>query len=135
MEQSPSWEANSRSASQEIPRFFTEHEGPPLVSILRQFKSCPCASLTEHHAMKAYLVSEGIAPRILDLDTRWRWMVRQRPDRFTPREKALGTQIGGWVGPTAGLDTVVNRKIPSPAGIRTPDHPARSRALYRWDTI
>jgi imidazoleglycerol phosphate dehydratase HisB len=28
--------------------------------------------LTEHHALKAYLGSGGIAPRILDLLTRWR---------------------------------------------------------------
>jgi hypothetical protein len=28
--------------------------------------------LTDHHAMKAYWVSGGIAPRILDLGTRWR---------------------------------------------------------------
>jgi len=41
-----------------------------------------------------------------------------RPGRFTPREKAPGTRwIGGWVGPRAILDTVVKRKIPSPAPI------------------
>jgi hypothetical protein len=28
--------------------------------------------LTKHHAMKTYGGSEGIAPRILDLGTRWR---------------------------------------------------------------
>jgi hypothetical protein len=28
--------------------------------------------LTEHHTMKAYWGSGGIAPRILDLVTRWR---------------------------------------------------------------
>jgi hypothetical protein len=28
--------------------------------------------LTEHHAVKAYGPSESIAPRILDLGTRWR---------------------------------------------------------------
>jgi hypothetical protein len=28
--------------------------------------------LTKHHAMKTYWGSEGIAPRILDLGTRWR---------------------------------------------------------------
>jgi hypothetical protein len=27
--------------------------------------------LTKHHAMKTYWRSGGIAPRILDLDTRW----------------------------------------------------------------
>jgi hypothetical protein len=36
------------------------------------------------------------------------------PGRFTPRERAPGTYwIGGWVGPRAGLDAVVKRKIPS----------------------
>jgi hypothetical protein len=38
-----------------------------------------------------------------------------RSSRFTPRERATGTHwIGGWVGPRAGLDAVVKRKIPSP---------------------
>jgi hypothetical protein len=37
------------------------------------------------------------------------------PSYFIPRERAPGTHwIGGWVGPRAILDTVVNRKIPSP---------------------
>jgi hypothetical protein len=38
-----------------------------------------------------------------------------RPGRFTPWGNASGTHwIGGWVGPKAGLDAVVKRKIPSP---------------------
>jgi hypothetical protein len=38
-----------------------------------------------------------------------------RPDRFTLKERTPGTHwIGGWVGPRAGLDTEVRRKIPSP---------------------
>jgi hypothetical protein len=38
-----------------------------------------------------------------------------RPGRFIPSERAPGTHwIGGWVGPTAILDAVVKRKIPSP---------------------
>jgi len=32
---------------------------------------CPCA-LTEHQTIKAYWGSGGIAPRILNLGTRWR---------------------------------------------------------------
>jgi hypothetical protein len=37
-----------------------------------------------------------------------------RPGCFTPRERDSGTHwIGGWVGPRAGLDAVVKRKIPS----------------------
>jgi hypothetical protein len=48
-------------------------------SYLRYIRKCegkgkvvPVIFLTEHHAMKAYLGSGGIAPRILDLDTRRR---------------------------------------------------------------
>jgi hypothetical protein len=38
-----------------------------------------------------------------------------RPGRFTPRDTAPGTHWkGGWVGPRAGPDAVVKRKIPSP---------------------
>jgi hypothetical protein len=37
-----------------------------------------------------------------------------RPDRFSSRERAPGTYwIRSWVGPRAGLDAVVKRKIPS----------------------
>jgi len=41
--------------------------------------SCPCA-VTGHHAMKAYWGNGGKFSRILDLSTRWRWVVS-----FTPR--------------------------------------------------
>jgi hypothetical protein len=38
-----------------------------------------------------------------------------RPGRFTPRERNPGTHwLRGWVGPSAVLDTVVKKKIPSP---------------------
>jgi hypothetical protein len=47
-----------------------------------------------------------------------------RPDRFTPRERASFTHwIGGWVGPRAVLDAVVNRKIPSPRRDSKPKTP------------
>jgi len=37
------------------------------------------------------------------------------PGHFTPRERAPGNHwTGGWVGPRAGLDMVVKRKISSP---------------------
>jgi hypothetical protein len=86
--------------------------------------------LTEHHAMKAYWGSGGIAPRILELDTRWRWVVSFTPRPLYPRKRAPDTYwIGSWVGPRAGLDAVVKRKVPSPW---TPDHPARSPVLYHW---
>jgi hypothetical protein len=51
---------------------------------------------TKHHTMKTYWGSGGIAPCILDLDTRWRWVVS-----FTPR-------------PLYPQGKMVKRKIPSP---------------------
>jgi hypothetical protein len=60
--------------------------------------SCPCA-LTEHHAMKAYWESEGTAPRILDLATRWRWVVSFVPQPLYPQGKSpwypLDRRLGG----------------------------------------
>jgi prepilin signal peptidase PulO-like enzyme (type II secretory pathway) len=53
-----------------------------------------------------------------------------RHGRFTPRERVPGTHwIGGWVGPRAFLNAVVNRKIPSPH--RTLEPRSSSPALYR----
>jgi hypothetical protein len=61
-----------------------------------------------------YRGSGGIAPRILDLGTRWGEWSASGPGRFTPSERASGTHWLGWVGPRAVLDTMVKRKIPSP---------------------
>jgi hypothetical protein len=88
-----------------------------------------CFFLTEHHAWR-HIGEWGVAPRILDLGTRWRWLVS-----FTPRERAPGTHwIGGCVGPRASLDAVVKRKFSIPrrqSNTRTPNHPAHSQSLYR----
>jgi hypothetical protein len=47
-----------------------------------------------------------------------------RLGRFIPRKRAPGTHwIGGWVGPRAVLDAVVNRKIPSPSRKSNPRTP------------
>jgi hypothetical protein len=41
------------------------------------------------------------------------WLA-SRPGHFTPREKGPGIRwMGGWVGPRAGLDAVVRKKIPN----------------------
>jgi hypothetical protein len=37
-----------------------------------------------HHAMKTYWGNGGIAPWILILGTRWKWVVSFTPCRFTP---------------------------------------------------
>jgi hypothetical protein len=78
--------------------------------------------------MKVYWVSRGTAPRILDLGPLdGGYWSASRPRRFIPRKRVPATHwIGGWVGPTAGLDAVVKRKFPAPAGSRTPVHLSRS---------
>jgi hypothetical protein len=86
-------------------------------------------SLTKYHAIRRYRIikqhtittdwwSGGIAPRILNLVTRWRQVVSFT--HFTPSERTPGTHwIGGWVGPRAGLDAVAKReKFLAPAGNR-----------------
>jgi hypothetical protein len=70
--------------------------------------------LIDHYAMKAYWGSGGMPSHYLTsaLDA-GEWSA-SRTGRFTPRERASGTHwIGGWVGPRAVLDAVVERKIPS----------------------
>jgi hypothetical protein len=75
-----------------------------------------CLFLTEHHAMKAYWGSGGIA--------RWRRVVSFTPRPLYPRERTPGTHwIGGWVGPRAVLNAVVKRKIPSPRRESNPRTP------------
>jgi hypothetical protein len=86
-----------------------------------------CFSLTEHKAMKAYWRSRGIAPHIFHLDTRWEWSA-SRSGRFTSRD--LLDLLDGRVGPRAGLDAVVNRKIPSSCRDSNPRHSACSPTLY-----
>jgi len=39
------------------------------------------------------------------------------------------------VSPGAGLEAVVKRKFPPPAGTQTPDHPDRNPALYHVSPI
>jgi hypothetical protein len=60
--------------------------------------------LTKHNAMKTCWRGEGIVPYILDLGTRWRWVVRFTSGRFSPDDRAHGTHsTGDWVGLRANL--------------------------------
>jgi len=58
-----------------------------------------------HHAVKTYRRSGGIAPLILNLDTKWMWLSDLCSSRFTP-------EVGGKVGPRAGLKAMAKRKGP-----------------------
>jgi hypothetical protein len=77
--------------------YWLSHHGSPLLN------------LTPRH--KDVLESVIIAPRILNLGTRWWWVVS-----FTPRPLySLGKSpythwTGGWVGLRAGLDTTVRER-------------------------
>jgi hypothetical protein len=53
--------------------------------------------LPEHHAMKAYWGSGGIAP-FFDLGTRWRRVVNFTPRPLYPRERAPGTHLDRRLG-------------------------------------
>jgi len=80
--------------------------------------------LAEHHIMKAYWGSGGIAPihSLTSALDGGEWSA-SCPGHFTPRERDPGTHwIGGWVGPRASLDMVLKRKIPSPCQALNPNH-------------
>jgi hypothetical protein len=82
--------------------------------------------LTKYHTMKTYPVLNedlwgcgGIAPRILNLSTRWKWVVSFTPSQLYSLGKSAGTHWkGGSVGPWACLDAVRKKKIATP-GIQT----------------
>jgi hypothetical protein len=78
----------------------------------RMTSACLCFNSAPRH--EGVLKGGGIALRILDLGTRWRWVVSFTPQPLYTKEGVPGTHsIGGWMGPRAGLDTV-KRKIPNP---------------------
>jgi hypothetical protein len=67
------------------------------------------------------LGSGGIAPRVRDLEVSGSVTHRQ----LYPQKRATGTHwIGGSVGPRAGLDAVMKRKIPSPCRHSNPRSPS-----------
>jgi hypothetical protein len=93
--------------------------------------------LTKHHAMKTYWGSGYIAPRSLDLGTRWRWVVSFTPRPLYPQGKSpwhtLDRKLGGPQS-RSGRGGEEKNSQPTP-GIKplNPDHPARSPVLYRYE--
>jgi hypothetical protein len=64
---------------------------------------------------------------IVDLGTRWRWVVRFTPRTIYPLGKSRSCHcIGGWVGPIVALDAVEKREITLP-GIEPPAAQPRSQ--------
>jgi hypothetical protein len=67
---------------------------------------------------------------ILDIGTRWRWVVDFMPRPLYPS----GTHwVGGWVGPRPGLVNVEKIKFLTVPGLelRTLVRPSSSQSLYR----
>jgi hypothetical protein len=70
--------------------------------------------------MNTYWGSEGIAPRIIDVGTRWEWSA-SRPGRSNPGEKNPGYPFYRRL---AGAKTRRwGEKFLAPTGIRTPNYP------------
>jgi hypothetical protein len=82
--------------------------------------------------MKTCWKNWSIAPHILNLGNRRRWVVSFMPRPFYPQGKERAPPprthwLGDWVGLRAGLDTaVVKRKNPCPYRESNPSRPGRS---------
>ena len=67
--------------------------------------------------------SRGIAYSFFNLGARWGGWSTTRPGRFAPKER----EEAGWA---PGL-IWTGAEYLAPTGIRSPDHPARNKSLYR----
>jgi hypothetical protein len=77
-------------------------------------------------------MSVRIAPPFLASEINGGEWSASRSGRFIPGERATGTHwIGGWVGPRAGVDTEVKKKIFCSYHESDPGIAARSLSLYQ----
>jgi hypothetical protein len=85
--------------------------------------------------MKAYWGSEGIAPLILDLGIRWRWVVSFMPRPLYPQGKSpwypLDRRLDGTQSRSGRGGLEKNSQPPSGIEPQNSDRPVRSPALYR----
>jgi hypothetical protein len=90
--------------------------------------------LTEHHAMKAYWESGGIAPRILNLGTRWRWVVSFTTRPFYLQGKSpwypLDRGLGGPQSRSGGGGEEKNSQPPPGIDLCNTDRPTRSHTDF-----
>jgi hypothetical protein len=95
---------------------------PSIFSIKVKVKLCPCALFLNQAPRHEGVLEEwrysSMHSLTLALDG-GEWS-DSHASSFMPRESTPGTHwIGDWMGPRAVLVTVVNRKLPSPAGDQT----------------
>ena len=68
-------------------------------------------------------VLEVLLYSFFNLSARWGWVVNAMPLQLYCRERPGTQYIGGWVDPTASLDT----ENLTPTGVRSPDRQAHTR--------
>jgi hypothetical protein len=105
----------------------TRQSRHPSLKLGLQLKLFLC--LTKYHSMKTYWGNGGIAPRILNLATRLRWVVSFVLRPLYPRGRSLHYPLDRRLGgPKAGLNAVTKRKnlYHCPYRELNPDRPARS---------
>jgi hypothetical protein len=86
----------------------------PMLHCTGKGKLCLCFNWASHHEVVLgewrYSSTHSLTPAL----DGGKWS-DSRSGRFIPREKVPGTHwTGVWVGPRAGLDAVVKRRIPIP---------------------
>jgi hypothetical protein len=90
--------------------------------------------LTKNHAMKMYWRSGGIAPHILDLGTRWGWVVSFKPQLLYPQGKSpwypLDRRLGGPQSHSGHDGEQKNSQPLLGIGHQNPNYPAHSPVLY-----
>jgi hypothetical protein len=109
--------------------------------------SCPTAALLKNSLLFFYKVegkvklsrychagAKGLMSKlilILDLSTRWGWVVSITPRKRLPPEKDTSTHwIGGWLDVTASLNTEARGKILCLYRGSNPGRPVYSQTLY-----
>ena len=88
--------------------------------------------------MKAYRGSSSTAPLFRNLDTKRKWAVNSKVDRFAPGERPrITSRIGGWVCPRSGLDILEKRESACPCRDSNPASFSLSlhRLLYLWSAL
>jgi len=91
-----------------------------------------CCFSSEHQVMKPYWGSGGIAPRILNLGTLMEVSGQLHASAALLPGKESLVPIGweAWWAPQPVWTRWWREKFQPPTGTRTPDHAARSPALY-----